>query len=83
MIGILILLLEVYKWLIFARVLLSWLPNISRNNPIVQFLYDVTEPVLAPARRIIPPEKTAYLDLSPIIVFFLIQFLQIALANLS
>ncbi|MEK6546283.1 MAG: YggT family protein, partial [Nitrospinota bacterium] len=44
-------------------------------NPIIQFLYQVTEPVLSPIRRIIPTYTTG-IDFSPIIVFLLIIFLQ-------
>ncbi len=67
------LILEVYTWLIIARAFISWVdPN--PYNPIVGFLYSVTEPVLERARRIIPPVWG--IDLSPIVVFFLIRILR-------
>ena len=48
------LLLNVYMWIIVARAIISWVsPN--PYNPIVNFLYMATEPVLRYARRIIPP----------------------------
>ena len=46
-------LLEVYFWIIVVRALLSWV-NPDRYNPIVRFLYQVTEPVLRPIRRVLP-----------------------------
>jgi YggT family protein len=45
-------LLEIYKWVIIIAVLLSWV-NPDPYNPIVRFLYSVTEPVLRPVRRFV------------------------------
>ena len=45
----------------------------QRTSTIVQFLRQITEPVLAPVRRMLPPWKTGGLDLSPIIVLIAIQ----------
>ena len=51
----------------------SWItPN--PYNPVVQLLRRVTEPVLAPFRRLLPPWKTFGLDFSPMIVILLIQW---------
>ncbi len=58
--------------LIFVRALVSWV-NPDPYNPIVQFLYKSTEPLLLPIRKVLPPMG---LDLSPIIAFFVILFLQ-------
>jgi YggT family protein len=58
--------------LIFVRALISWV-NPDPYNPIVQFLYRSTEPLLLPLRRVLPPMG---LDLSPILAFFIIIFLQ-------
>ena len=65
-------LLTIMYWLILVRALLSWV-NPDPFNPIVQFLTRVTEPILEPVRRLLPPLP---LDISPIIVFFIIIFLQ-------
>ena len=65
-------LLTIMYWLILIRALLSWV-NPDPFNPIVQFLMRVTEPILEPVRRLLPPLP---LDISPIIVFFIIIFLQ-------
>lgn len=68
------LLLNVYMWIIVARAIISWVsPN--PYNPIVNFLYMATEPVLRYARRIIPPIGGS-LDLSPILVLVAIVFLR-------
>ena len=68
------LLLNVYMWIIVARAIISWVsPN--PYNPIVNFLFMATEPVLRYARRIIPPIGGT-LDLSPILVLVAIVFLR-------
>lgn len=66
--------LNIYMWIIVARAIISWVSP-SPYNPIVQFLYRATEPVLRYARRIIPPIGGT-LDLSPIIVLLVIVFLR-------
>lgn len=58
--------------LILIRVLMSWIPNLDPYNPIVRLIYQLTDPILEPARRIIPP--IGGLDLSPLIVLLLIDF---------
>jgi len=74
MIGSLLLtVLQVYQLILLARVLMSYFPNIDRSNPIVQLLYDVTEPVLRPIREMLP--QNMMLDLSPLVVFFGIMLL--------
>lgn len=65
--------LTIYVWLIIARAILSWV-NPSPYHPVVRFLYKATEPVLRPIRRILPPIYG--LDLSPILVIFLIYFIK-------
>ena len=65
--------LQVYFWIIIIRALLSWV-NPDRYNPIVRFLYQVTEPVLRPIRRRLP--MGLGLDFSPLVVILVIQVLQ-------
>lgn len=72
--------LQGYTIVLFGRIILSWFP-ISPNSGlsgIYRFLFVLTEPVLAPIRRIIPPIGMGGmgLDLSPLIVFFAIALLQ-------
>ena len=71
---------RLYSYLILARIFLTWMP-IDSYNPLVRFIYRVTEPVLAPFRIILPLGGMG-LDLSPIIVFFLLNLLQRALINI-
>lgn len=71
--------LNIYMWLIIARALLSWV-NPDPYNPIVRFLYNVTEPVLSYLRRRVPMVFGG-LDLSPLIVIAVIMFLRIFLVQ--
>jgi len=73
-------LFRVYGYLILARIFLSWVP-VDRYNPIVQFIYRITEPILAPFRVILPLGSVG-LDLSPIIVFFLLNLLHRSVINI-
>ncbi len=61
-----------FYWTILLRALISWV-NPDPFNPVVQFLYRVTEPILQPIRRVVP---TGRIDFSPIIAFLVIIFLQ-------
>lgn len=69
--------LTVYQFILLARVLMSWIPNLDPSNPIVRLLYQATEPVLAPIRRSLP--AMGGMDLSPLVVFvgitILMQFI--------
>ena len=72
--NLLHLVLQAYFWIIIARAVLSWV-NPDPFNPIVRFLYRVTEPVLRPIRRRLPTMQMG-LDLSPMVVLLAIYFLQ-------
>lgn len=68
------LLLSYIFWAVLARVILSWVAP-DPYNPVVRVVAQITEPVMAPARRLLPP--MGGLDLSPIVVLLAIQFLRI------
>lgn len=70
--------IQIYTYLIFARVLMSWIIR-DPGNPIYHFLYELTEPVLAPIRRIMP---SMGLDLSPIIAYMVLNLLARLIASL-
>ena len=65
--------LMAYFWIIIARAVLSWV-NPDPFNPIVRFLYRVTEPVLRPIRYRLPTLAMG-IDLSPMVVILAIYFL--------
>ena len=69
LIGIVNFLFDLYSFILLARVLVSWFP-VDRYNPLVQWLYRLTEPVLAPIRRLLPPAGA--IDFSPILAFVLL-----------
>lgn len=80
--------LSLYMFVIFAMVIMSWLKVfgvVNTRNPIVgqidHALYALTEPVLRPIRNILP--SMGGLDLSPIIVLFGIMFLQNVIVNFA
>jgi YggT family protein len=66
--------LSIYMWIIIARAVISWV-NPDPYNQIVQFLYRVTEPVMAPVRRWLPLRGMG-IDFSPIVIILVIIFLQ-------
>jgi YggT family protein len=66
--------LTIYMWIIVIRAVLSWI-NPDPYNPIIRFIHQVTEPVMAPVRRLIPLRGMG-IDFSPIIILLAIIFLQ-------
>lgn len=70
-------LLSIYMWVIIIRALISWV-NPDPYNMIVQTLQRLTDPVLRPIRKLVPPFKLG-IDLSPLIAILAIMFLQYAL----
>ena len=67
--------LSLYTWVIIIRALISWVSPDPRN-PIVQILARLTEPVLRPLRRLVPPSMTGNIDISPILAILLIQLVR-------
>jgi YggT family protein len=66
------LLLQILWLAILVRVILSWFP-VDQSNPIVRIVWEITEPVLAPFRRVIP--RIGMFDLSPLAAWLVISFL--------
>jgi len=62
----------VYNFLILARCLLSWLP-LGMNNGAVRFIYEMTEPFMAPLRRMMGGGFRG-VDFSPILAIFILEF---------
>jgi YggT family protein len=67
-------LLTIYTWIIIAQAIISWV-HPDPSNPIVRFLYAVTEPVLRPLRRRLPVSWGGF-DFSPLLILLAIIFLQ-------
>lgn len=65
---------QLMNWALLLRVLLSWFPALDRHHPLVRLLDDLTEPLLAPIRRVLP--LVGPLDLSPLVAYFLLRLLQ-------
>ena len=79
--DIVIIVLDLYVWLLIASAILSWLIAFNvvntRNqfvSAVAEFLYRITEPVLAPIRSVMP--TLGGLDISPIILILIIFFIQ-------
>ncbi|MBM7624947.1 YggT family protein [Sporohalobacter salinus] len=67
----------IYTWILIARVISSWVsPPMHNSNvrKIMEFIYEVTEPVLAPIRRMLPTGNMG-IDLSPLIAFIAIDII--------
>jgi len=66
--------------MVIARSLLSWFP-VSPRNPLARFLYDTTEPLLGPVRRILP--HTGMIDFSAMLVIVLLYVMVYAVRQVS
>lgn len=69
MIGLVRFLFELYAVILLARVLISWV-QVDPNNQLVRIIYQLTEPLLAPIRRLLPQSGT--MDFSPIVAFIVL-----------
>ena len=61
-------------WIMIVRILLSWFPNINWYNQPFKAMKEITDPILEPFRRIIPP--ISGIDFSPIIAFLALEILR-------
>jgi YggT family protein len=78
--GVIALLVQIYFFALLAMIILSWVAQGSRH-PAILLLYQITEPVMAPVRKMLP--SMGGLDFSPILVFILINVVQIALQHMA
>jgi YggT family protein len=69
----------VFTILIILRALMTWIPNLDPYNPIVQFLVQTTEPILAPIRALMP--RGIMIDFTPMIAIVLLQVIGHVLVN--
>lgn len=82
--DVILLILDLYRWILIAMIIMSWLISFNVINTRNQFveavwriLNQLTEPVLRPIRRVMP--NLSGLDLSPIIAFIAIFFIQLVI----
>lgn len=74
--------LQIYSYLIIARVIFSWFMTGGASNQLLltiyRVVYGLTEPLLAPIRKLIPPFKLGrgYLDLAPFILLVLVSLVR-------
>ncbi len=86
LLNVIMLALQLYVWLLIASAVMSWLVAfgvVNMRNEVVRtiwnFLYQITEPVLRPIRRILP--SLGGIDISPIILVLLIYLIQMWIAD--
>lgn len=78
--GVIALLVNIYFFALLGMIILSWVAAGSRH-PAIYLLHQITEPVMAPFRKALPP--MGGMDFSPILVFILINIIQIALRHMA
>ena len=69
LVGLVQLLFDLYIIVLLARVLLSWV-QVDPRNPIVNLIHQLTEPLLAPIRRMLP--QSGSVDFSPMVAFIVV-----------
>tara|TARA_B100000925_G_C21837813_1_gene400106 strand:+ start:163 stop:756 length:594 start_codon:yes stop_codon:yes gene_type:complete len=79
-VGVMGLLVNLYFFIIVAMIIVSWVASGSRH-PAIELIWQISEPVMAPFRTLLP--NMGGLDLSPILLFFSIQIVQIGLRHLA
>ena len=73
-IGLIRSLILIFELILLARVIFSWLPPHTRQNQFYSFVYEMTEPILAPVRRHLP--TFGGMDFSPLLVFIGLHILR-------
>ncbi|MFV0526554.1 MAG: YggT family protein [Acidimicrobiales bacterium] len=76
--SILVLVLQAFSLLLVARAVMSWIPDLGRSS-VGQMVYQVTEPVVGPVRRLLP--RTGPIDISLMLVLLGIQVILVPLAR--
>lgn len=80
LIYLLVMLLNIYTWVIIIRAVMSWVAPVP-SHPLAQILVNVTEPVLKPLRRLVPPSALGGIDVSPILAILAIQVIRYGLIS--
>jgi YggT family protein len=72
LVATVVILLQLLMWAIIIRAILSWFP-ISPSNPIIVILNYITEPIIAPLRRIVP--RIGMIDLTPFVAIVILMII--------
>jgi len=73
--------IQFYTFVVLARVILTWLPDIPRDQPIVVFIHQLTDPVLVPIRQALP--AFGGLDFSPLVLLIGLHILRALLESMA
>lgn len=65
---------QLLQLIIIARILLTWFPNINWWNQPFKFLREVTDPILVPFKKLVPP--IGGIDISPILLFVVLGIVE-------
>ena len=74
-------LLEILKWLIIIRAIMSWFVAPHSDNPVARLIRKITDPILRPFEEMVP--NLGGVDISPLLAFFAIYLLQALLIRLA
>jgi YggT family protein len=72
--------IQFYSFVVLARVIMTWIPNISRSNPIVVFIHQITEPPLKIIRETLP--SMGAMDFSPLVLLISLHILRAMMAGM-
>lgn len=65
---------NVYSFILIARIIMSWMPNLNRYQPVIRFIYEMSDPYLNIFRRFIPP--FGGMDFSPIVALIVLSVIE-------
>lgn len=80
MIQLILTLFRLYEVMVIVRVILSWV-QVESYHPVIKFIYNMTEPLMAPIRNLLPTERIG-IDFSPLIILLGLELVKNALVNL-
>lgn len=80
LIDIIDLISQMLYLILLARIVMSWI-QVDRSNPVVKFIFDLTEPILAPIRNLLP--SAGMMDFSPMVASLLILVVSIILKSVA
>lgn len=74
--------IPILTWMIIIDAVLTWIPSIDRRNPLVVLLRRITQPLLESFRKLVPPQKTGYVDISPMLAILALWILEAILTRI-